>query len=504
MLDPELSAARQRLERAYAPADYARAGALTVELLAEHYAKVHAREAPVLPWRDPAELHARAARRLAEAPQTPLAGSPSWERFASLVREALSQGTNLHHPRCMGHQVPPPLPWAAWFDVVGSLTNQVMAVCEMGPWSTAAETALVDELGGRIGWPAGSFSGLLTSGGSVANLTALLTARNVACPAFWDEGAPPNGAPLILAQADAHYAIVRAAGVLGLGARRVRKVPLDARRRMDPQALARMLAEAAAQHETVAAVAACAGATPTGAFDPLEEIADVCKRFGVWLHVDAAHGGAALFSRRRRGLLAGVEQADSLVWDAHKMLYVPALAAFVLYKNREHRFEAFRQDAPYLFDPSAPGLAEFDLGLKTLECTKRAASFGLWGLWCLWGPTLFEDLVDCAFDLAHGLWELLRSTDDFLPMHEPQANILVFRHIPRALVGASEEKVGAFQLALRRRVIDSEEFYLVQTKLNGVACLRVTLMNPRTSEADLLHLVRTLREEGAKLLAEAA
>ena len=112
---------------------------------------------------------------------------------------------------------------------------------------------------------------------------------------------------------------------------------------------------------------ACACATPTGAFDPLNDIADVCAEHGVWLHVDAAHGGAAVLSDRHRHLVAGLERADSVVWDAHKMLFVPGLCAFVLYRDKAHRFEAFQQDAPYLFDPTAPGLAEYDSGMKTVS-----------------------------------------------------------------------------------------------------------------------------------------
>ena len=167
------------------------------------------------------------------------------------------------------------------------------------------------------------------------------------------------------------------------------------------------------------AVVACACATPIGAFDPLDEIADVCRRHGVWLHVDAAHGGAAVLSDRHRHLVAGLERADSVVWDAHKMLFVPGLCAFVLYRDKRHRFEAFRQDAPYLFDPAAPGLAEYDSGMKTVECTKRAAAFGLWGVWSLFGRQLFADMVDVTFALGRTFYEKLPAADDFVPLHEP-------------------------------------------------------------------------------------
>jgi L-2,4-diaminobutyrate decarboxylase len=238
-----------------------------------------------------------------------------------------------------------------------------------------------------------------------------------------------------------------------------------------------------------------------GAFDPLQEIAEICQRHGVWLHVDAAHGGCASFSPRHRHLVAGLPQADSVVWDAHKMLFVPALCAFVFYRDGSHKFETFRQEAPYLFDPAAPGLAEYDSGLRTVECTKRAAAFGLWGVWSLFGSQLFADLVDVTFDLGRLLYDKLHAAPDFTPLHEPQSNIVVFRHTPPEIENASAERLGRFQLELRRRVIESGEFYLVSTNMDGQGALRVTLINPLTRSEHLDRLLDVLREKGAELLA---
>ena len=251
---------------------------------------------------------------------------------------------------------------------------------------------------------------------------------------------------------------------------------------------------------TGVAVAAAACATPIGAFDPLESIAEVCQKHGVWLHVDAAHGGSACFSRKHRHLVAGLDQADSVVWDAHKMLFVPGLCAFVFYRDARHRFAAFQQDAPYLFDPSAPGIAEYDSGLKTVECTKRAAAMGLWGTWSLFGPGLFEDLVDITFDLGQSFYEKLVAAPDFEPLHEPQCNIVAFRHLPDALRHAAPKQIGEFQLELRRTVIESGEFYLVPTQADGVGALRVTLINPLTTPDHLDALMDALRRHGSALL----
>jgi L-2,4-diaminobutyrate decarboxylase len=269
---------------------------------------------------------------------------------------------------------------------------------------------------------------------------------------------------------------------------------------MDPQRLDEALARVRAKGRPVVGVVACACATPTGAFDALNDIADVCESHGVWLHVDAAHGGAAVLSDRHRHLVAGLERADSVVWDAHKMLFVPGLCAFVLYRDRAHRFEAFRQDAPYLFDPAAPGLAEYDSGMKTVECTKRAAAFGLWGVWSLFGRQLFADMVDVTFALGRTFYEKLRAADDFIPLNDPECNIVVFRHVPAELRSASAERLGDFQLDLRRRIIESGEYYIVPFKRDGVGALRVTIINPLTTAADLDGLMDALRRHGRELL----
>jgi L-2,4-diaminobutyrate decarboxylase len=184
------------------------------------------------------------------------------------------------------------------------------------------------------------------------------------------------------------------------------------------------------------------------------------------------------------------------------MLFVPALCAFVFYRNQAHKFEAFRQDAPYLFDPAAPGLAEFDSALRTVECTKRAAAFGLWGVWSLFGPQLFADLVDITFTMGRLFYEKLSAAPDFVPLHEPQCNIVVFRYVPEALRHASADVLGRFQFELRRRLIESGEFYIVSTKLDGLGALRVTIINPLTTPEDLDRLLELLREMGSPLMQE--
>ncbi|MCA8996298.1 MAG: hypothetical protein KDA80_04920 [Planctomycetaceae bacterium] len=494
--DP-LSGLRQRIQAAFDPKLFEAMGHALIARLFQQAEATTSGESTVLNWHSP-ETNVAVARGSLTA-NLPTSTESLVERFQQLVSGALARGHNLHNPKYIGHQVPAPVPIAGLFDAIGSITNQVMAVYEMGPWATAIERALIEKLGAQLGLEAGRFWGIVTHGGSLANLTALLTARNVMLRDVWEQGlAGSSRPPVLLAQADSHYCIARSAGILGLGTKQVLKVPLDGRRRMNPRELDAMLTSLRKDQTPIVAVSASACATPIGAFDPLNEVADVCEKHGVWLHVDAAHGGAVAFSEKHRHLIEGIERADSLICDAHKTLFVPALCAFVFYKDGQHRFETFRQEAPYLFDPSAPGMAEYDSGTATLECTKRAAVYGLWGTWALFGPTLFRDMIDVTFETAARLHEMLRLADDFETLHDPECNIVVFRYLPKNHENWTKAEIGELNRRIRRQLIESGEFYIVQTNLDGIGALRVCVMNPLTDESHCRKLLEAIRRLGSE------
>lgn len=482
----ETEAARARIARAWDPELFRDSGAAVVQQIAQHLNDVQNRDTAVLNWAEPLDNIAAAAESLRSAPVA------TTERIAELTTQLLSSGQNLHHPGYIGHQVATPSPIAGLFDAIGAITNQVMGVYEMGPFTTAIERAVAAELGQRIGWAPGTFSGVVTHGGSLANLTALLAARNLGVPDSWSSGLAGDDQPCFIANADAHYSISRAAGIMGVGAENLVAAPLNASRSIETNALDALIDQLQSAGRRVIAVAASSCSTPTGAFDDLNAMADVCEKHNVWFHVDAAHGGGALFSKRHRHRLDGIARADSVVWDAHKMLAVPALCAFVFFRQRSHGVAAFRQDAPYLFDDEHPDEREFDSATRTLECTKRAAALGIWGLWSLFGPQLFEDLVDLTFALTRRFCELLSEAPEFECPWEPQANILVFRFRPDGEF--DQKQLNKLHSDVRRELIRAGQYYIVQTEIDGVVWLRVTVMNPLTTEADLVGLMQTLRE----------
>src|SRR6185503_7757985 len=206
------------------------------------------------------------------------------------------------------------------------------AVYEMGPVSAPMERHALAWMARQAGFPGGA-DGVLTSGGSVGNLTALLAARQaITGRDVWDEGLAGSEPLAILVPDETHYCVKRAAQILGLGRAGIFSIPVDDRFRLRPEALPETLATAERAGRRVFAVVASAGSTSTGAFDPLEAVADFCAEHRLWFHVDGAHGASMALSAAHRHLVRGIERADSVIWDAHKMMLLPALATAVIFR----------------------------------------------------------------------------------------------------------------------------------------------------------------------------
>lgn len=469
------------LKAAYDPERLRREGHQIVDLLADYLAGLD-RGAPVLPQRTPDEQLARWPGAFPAQPQP--------EALLPLLSQVLRDSHHLHHPRYVGHQVTAPVPLLALLEAVAALLNNGMAVYEMGPVATAMERQVLRYLAAQLGFGGGA-DGFLTSGGSAGNLTALLAARQ-ARAAVWDEGY--SGPPLcVLASEQSHYCVARAVKIMGLGAGGIVPVPVDERFRLRAEALPEALARAERAGRRAFCVAASAASTATGAYDPLPAIADFCQAHGLWLHVDGAHGAAAALSPRHRYLVDGIERADSLVLDAHKMLLTPALCTAVLFRDGQDSFGAFAQRASYLLPEQS---AWYDGAARTLECTKRMMSLKLYlGLQVL-GTQVFGDYVGACYDLAQRFAALLQAAPDFELALPPQCNIVCFRHRPPGQPGLPRleaEALDQHQAALRARVVHSGAFYLVQTRLPTGIFLRTTLINPLTEEPDLVALLDALR-----------
>jgi L-2,4-diaminobutyrate decarboxylase len=471
---------------------FRRSGARMLEQMSGYLDDALQGRGAVLPYSDPAAMldRWRLDIRALTSGGEPRVSAPS-ATLEALTARMLADATQLHHAGFVGHQVAPPLPLAALCDLAADMLNNGMAVYEMGQGGTAMELHVIrwmcDTLG--LGPEAG---GVLTSGGTLATLTALLAMRQARAGwNVWNDGSAAQPMPAILVGAQAHYCADRAVRIMGWGEGGLVKVPVDDRFRMRADLLHPALVQARSEGRRVLGVVASACSTATGAFDPIEPIADFCEQHGLWLHVDGAHGAALALSPKHRHMLRGIERADSVIWDAHKMLLQPALVTAVLFRDQRHSAGAFAQDASYLLD-SAHDDAWYDLASRTFECTKRMMSFKLYATLAAFGPALFDAYVTRVVDLAQEFAVLLRGTDDFEVAVDPECNIVCFRHRPASFSG-SDEALDALQASIRRGVIASGAFYPVQTRLDGRLWLRTTLMGPFTTIEDLRRLVDACR-----------
>lgn len=464
---------------------------LTLEALAAYAAGARAGEGRVIAQPPMAELARRLdlARLIAD-------GGLTAERLARFLDLYLGASTRLQHPRYMAHQVAVPAEHGALAALIDGFTNNAMAIYEMGPAAATVEAVVLGWMLGKIGWRAAPLpgadtasnagrdetafaGGVLTHGGSLANLTALLAARARLAPDAWEHGTPRD--LVVVATEASHYSISRAVAVLGLGARAVRNAPTDALGRLDAARLPAFLDALAREGKRPMAVVASACSTALGLYDPLSAIAAVCAARDVWLHVDGAHGASALVSPRLRRRLAGIEAAHSVIWDAHKMLRAPVISAAVMVRASSFLDAAFREEASYLFhDKDQPGI---DFIHRTLECTKAALGLKVFFAIAGMGEAALAAGIERQTDLATEAAALIRARPDFEVAAEPETNIVCFR-----LDGPD-----ALQLELRRRLTEDGRFYISSTEALGRRWLRLALMNPATTLTDIGALLTELQ-----------
>jgi L-2,4-diaminobutyrate decarboxylase len=471
----------ERLQAARDPEQFRSLGHAVVDRLGEYLAAAGERAIPVARPLDPAGMAERWPADFAGGAD-PLV----------LVERVLAESVVTHHPGYVGHQLAAPLPLTALGALVTAVTNGSGAIYELSQSASACEAALAQYLSGRLGLPA-TAGGMIVHGGSIATLTALLAARQ-AQAGFdaWRDGTHAGPPLALLASDQAHYSTARAAQIMGFGEAGAIAVESDERFRMRPEALAAEIAAARARGLHPIAVVATAGTTPTGAFDPLEAIAEICSAEGLWLHVDAAHGGSAALSPTLAPQLAGIGRADSVVWDLHKTLPFPALASLLAYARARDAYGAFAQKADYLFDRDDPG-AE-NMGTRTLECTRPQLALVAYLGFAALGTEGLRAHVERLWELGAELAELVRESGDFELALEPECNIVCFRH--RAPAGIDSD---AHQERIRSELNASGSYYLVQTRLRGATWLRSALMNAATTRDDLLGMLAALRASAARL-----
>jgi L-2,4-diaminobutyrate decarboxylase len=462
-------------------------GRAFVSIVAEYFQQTRDRAGRVSTSHTPAGL----ATRFDEP--VPRVGTSLESIISRLRSDVLPDCNHLYHPRYAGHQMAGPLPITVWMESLTAALNQSVAVFEMSPVGTVIEHRVIRWMCDVAGFGERA-GGTMTSGGSEATFTALLAARGAAMPDAWKNGVGAEP-PVLLCGEHAHYAVTRAGAELGLGMRNV--LPIRSRGfAMDTEALAQALRELSRSGKRVMAVVATAGSTATGSFDDLAAIAELCDEHDAWLHVDAAHGGSAMLSPTHRRRLRGIERARSIAWDPHKMMLLPTQAGMLLMRDESDLDAAFAQRAPYLFQPSDADRV-WDQGTRNFMCSRRTEAFKLWVALLRHGIDGLAELHDYFCALARVFWERICARTDFEAMHEPESNILCFRYVGDR--SRSDEALDQLNRDLRERYNLSGEGWITATTLGPRRVLRVTMMNPRTTAADIDAIIDGLAKTARSL-----
>ncbi|BDD03231.1 pyridoxal phosphate-dependent decarboxylase family protein [Aureibacter tunicatorum] len=419
------------------------------------------------------------------------------EKLSEIVDLYIKTAIQVHSPGYMGRQFSGVYPLAGVMDFVSSVLSQPASFYEAGQLPIAIEKVMAHEFNKFIGYT-GDFEFVTTTGGSLANMTALLAARNHRYPNVWDKGLDglEGLKPAIAVSESIHYSISRAAGIIGIGENQIVKIPLNERKQICIGKVESTIIEARQRGLDVFCLVGAAGSTSVGAFDNIEELAEIAEKLDLWLHIDAAHGGSVLVSDDHRHKVKGIEKADSFVWDAHKMMFVPAMCTFLFYKKKEYAKGAFRQEASYVFDPNDNIYAMHDSASKNFECTKRPMILHFWTLWAIYGKSIFSDKLEYLFQMTQSAFWVLKDSMDFEAIHEPEANIICFRYKPQNY----REDMHDFQLQIRNGIREGGKFFISKVDIDGATALRVVFMNHDINISHFNALLNEIRILGQKIL----
>jgi L-2,4-diaminobutyrate decarboxylase len=475
---------KSKIPSPFNPEEFRKEGHTLVDTLADYLEEaLSGKEMPVLPWSEP-DL-------LAESFSFE-SGDGEKELLNTFIRRILDNSIHIHHPHYVGHQVTSPLPVTVLVQFCTTLLNNGAAIYEMGPVNMAMERNVIKKFGSLIGFRS-SFDGIFTHGGTAGNLTAMLAARQTKTDYnIWDDGVREKNKPGYIISEQAHYSVGRNVKIMGLGEESIIKIPVDKNFRMRTDLLEEIKAGAEKKGIGVISVVASSCSTATGSYDDLESIADFCEKYGLWMHVDGAHGMGVLFSEKYKGLVKGIERADSVVVDFHKMLLVPALNTLVMFRNGERSFETFAQKASYLFQKSEKNVW-YNSAIRTIECTKSALGIIAYTALKYYGNSYYLHYIDSRYDLTADFALIIKSDQQLQLATEPVSNIICFRFAPE---GYSDQVLNQINSEIRSRIIKEGSYYIVQTELEGKIWIRLTIINPVTSENDLKNLLKRVTQIG--------
>ena len=387
---------------------------------------------------------------------------------------------NTHHRKFANQLYAQAEPYALLGEILAALYNTSMSTFEISPVATILEDELVKEFCKQVGYSAGD--GIMCTGGSNANMLAILCARQRLFPKSKEDGLP-NQKLYVFVSDQSHYSFTKAMNLLGMGTNQLVKVKSDDQGKLCLSDLKEQVSKIRKSNGIPLMIACTAGTTVFGAFDPIFDCASFCEKEKIWLHVDGAWGGSVLLSKKHRALLAGADLADSFTWDAHKMMGAPLIASFFLTKaDAVLKNTVTGGGSSYLFHKYDN--AEFDTGRKSLQCGRKIDSLKVYFSWLALGREGFEKRINRCFELATYLESLIQNDPEMELMQKRESLNICFRF-------KSDNKDN---LRKRDKLVKEGEYLVNYSSLSdGTVFFRMITCNDRLTFSDLEDLVEKLK-----------
>ena len=402
------------------------------------------------------------------------------EAILDRLRPAVAKSFNAAGPGYLAFIPGGGIPAAALADLVACAVNRYVGVAAAAPALVRIEQTTIDWLCTLMGYPDGA-GGILTSGGSLSNLTAVVTARVAKLPEEFHGGT-------IYVSEETHLSVGKAARIAGFATEAVRVIPVDRRFRMIPEALEESVSADRAGGLRPFLVVTSAGTTNTGAVDPTPAILEVARRNDLWVHADAAYGGFFRMVAGGEALMPGLEGCDSITLDPHKGLFLPYGTGCLLVRDPETLRAAHAGNAEYLQDV-APIESETHFADISPELSRDFRGLRVWLPIQLHGLAAFREQLQEKLDLTRWAWEALREDPMLEILDEPQLSVIAFTFHPP---GLDPDEAGA---ELLRRVNGRRRVFLSSTRMGGRYVLRICVMSFRTHEDRIREAVTAIREE---------
>ncbi|XP_050300566.1 cysteine sulfinic acid decarboxylase isoform X2 [Anthonomus grandis grandis] len=382
---------------------------------------------------------------------------------------------------------------------------------EVAPVIILMEETVLREMRKIVGWANGDGDGIFCPGGSLANGYAISCARHYYFPEAKTKGLHSLPKLVLFTSQDAHYSIKKLSAFMGLGTENICLVKTDDRGKMDTDHLEKLIEETIASNAKPFMVSATAGTTVLGAFDPIDKLADICKKYNIWLHVDAAWGGGSLMSKKHRVLLKGVERADSVIWNPHKLLTAPQQCSTFLVRHKNVLADAHSQNAVYLFQKDKFYDTSYDTGDKHIQCGRKADVVKFWFMWKAKGTSGLEKHIDKIYENSKFFLETIRNRPGFeLFLPEPECTNICFWYVPESLRPGNfkenmqnkefTEKLHHVAPKMKEKMMKEGTMMVTyQTQSDKPNFFRIVFQNSSLDKNDMLHLVEEFERLGKDL-----